>query len=98
MERKIVWNKHPSGFLKNALKRISEESPLQAERVEEGILSALEKARGNPERYPKDKFKRNNQGDFRAIETFSYRIAYRYTEKELRVLRIRHVKQEPKKY
>ena len=98
MARKIVWNKRPSKFLAKALKRISEDSYMQAERVEEGILLALEKAQVNPERYPKDKFKLDNFGKHRAFETFSYRVAYRFTDKEIRVLRIRHIRQEPKDY
>lgn len=31
-------------------------------------------------------------------EKYAYRIAYKHTEKEIRILRIRHVKQEPKEY
>ena len=98
MERKIIWNKKPSNSLSKALKRISEDSSLQAEQVEESILSSLELARQNPERYPKDKFKKENQGTYRAFETHNYRVAYKFTDTEVRILRIRHVKQEPLSY
>ncbi|UII28930.1 hypothetical protein LVD15_11015 [Fulvivirga maritima] len=56
MERKIVWNQRPVDFLQRALKRISVESYQMAERLEDGILSALLKAKENSERYPKDSF------------------------------------------
>ena len=98
MERKVVWNKRPSSSLNKALKKISEDSYLQAERVEEAIVATLELARQNPERSPPDKFKKENQGSYRAFETHSYRIAYRFTDTQVRVLRIRHVRQEPKPY
>jgi len=98
MERRLVWNKRPTAFLKKALKRISTESLSNAEKVEEAILINLDQSLENPERYPLDKFKTNNNGIFRAFETHSYRVAYKFTEKEIRVLRIRHVKQEPKEY
>ena len=98
MARRLVWNKRPSAFLKQALKRISSESITNAELVEEAILSSLDKSLSNPERYPADKFKKNNDGVFRAFETHSYRVAYKFTDREIRVLRIRHVKQEPKDY
>lgn len=98
MERKIVWNKGPIKYLNQALKHISEESYLQAERFEEAIFSTLEELKRHPEKYPPDKFKLHNTGDFRAFEIHSYRIAYRLTDKEVRILRIRHVKQEPKRY
>lgn len=76
MERVIVWNKRPSKFLVQALKRISEDSLLQAERVEDAILTSIKDLVQNPERYPPDKFKKNNSGNFRAFEKLSFRIAY----------------------
>ncbi len=98
MERVIVWNKRPSKFLAQALKRISEDSQVQAERVEETILTSIKDLIPNPERYPPDKFKKDNPGNYRAFEKHSYRIAYKHTITEIRILRIRHVKQEPKEY
>jgi plasmid stabilization system protein ParE len=98
MERLIVWNKRPAKFLAQALKRISEDSPLQAERVEREILAAINSAVSNPERYPPDKFKKDNSGQFRAFEKLSFRIAYTYNTQQIRILRIRHVKQEPIEY
>ncbi len=98
MERRLVWNKRPAAFLKRALKHISLESPANAEKVEEAILTNLDKSLENPERFPSDKFKRDNTGLFRAFETHSFRVAYKFTDKEIRVLRIRHVNQEPKEY
>lgn len=98
MERVIVWNKKPSKFLAQALKRISEDSLLQAERVEEAILTSITALIPNPEKYPPDKFKKDNPGNYRAFEKLSFRIAYKLTTKQIRILRVRHVKQEPKEY
>jgi len=61
MEKVIVWNKRPSKFLVQALKRISEDSLLQAERVEDAILTSIKDLVQNPERYPPDKFKKTIQ-------------------------------------
>lgn len=98
MEKIIVWNKRPSNFLAQALKRISEDSVIQAERVEEAILTSIEGIIANPEKYPPDKFKKDNSGKYRAFEKLSFRIAYKLTPKQIRILRIRHVRQEPKEY
>ncbi len=98
MERVIVWNKQPSKFLAQALKRISEDSVLQAERVEKKIVASMQSIIPNPERHPPDKFKKDNPGHFRAYEVLSFRIAYKITGTQIRILRIRHVKQEPKEY
>lgn len=59
------------------------------------ILSASASAHGAG---PPDKFKKNNPGNYRAFEKYSYRIAYKHTATEIRILRVRHVKQEPKEY
>lgn len=98
MALKLVWNKHPSSYLRKELKRISEESHQGAEAVESGILSNIDKALEQPERYPADKYKKDNDGSYRAFETHSYRVAYRFTKSEIKILRIRHVRQEPKEY
>ena len=98
MERRIVWNKRALAYLQQALKRISLESITNAEKVERAILINLEKSLSNPEQFPADKFKKNNNGLFRAFETHGYRVAYKITPKEIRVLRIRHIKQEPRLY
>ncbi|MEM7551079.1 MAG: type II toxin-antitoxin system RelE/ParE family toxin [Bacteroidota bacterium] len=98
MALKLVWNKRPSSYLKKELKRISRESFQGAESVETGILSNLDKALDEPERYPSDKYKKNNDGTYRAFETYSYRVAYRFSKSEIKILRIRHIKQEPKNY
>jgi plasmid stabilization system protein ParE len=98
MERVIVWNKRPSKFLAKILRRISEDSQLQAERVEEAVLKAIAELVRNPERHPPDKFNKTNLGNCRAFELMSLRIAYKLTPTQIRVLRIRHVKQEPLDY
>ena len=49
----------------------------------------------NPEKFPPDKYKMKNDGSFRAFELFSYRVAYQITSKEIRILRVRHIRMEP---
>lgn len=97
-ERKIVWNSAPFEAICEALKRISGESIQGAETVEVGIDKKLQQARINPFRFPPDKFKIGNTGNFRCIVSHSYRITYKVNENEIRVLRIRHVKQKPKSF
>jgi len=98
MALKLVWNKRPSSYLSQELKQISEESFQGAETVETGILSNLDKALDQPERYPADKYKIGNDESYRAFEIHGYRVAYRFTKSQIKVLRIRHTRQEPKEY
>lgn len=98
MERKIVWNKRPVKFFLSALTWISKDSVKQAERIEREIVEIIESLVKDPEKFPPDKFKKDNSGQFRAFEKLSFRISYKYTSTQIRILRIRHVKQKPKEY
>lgn len=97
-KRKLIWDARALTQLEKSLEWISEQSVLQAEQVEQPILEILEIICVHPERYPPDKYKQNNSSSYRAFETHSYRVAYRFTANEIKILRIRHVKQNPKKY
>jgi plasmid stabilization system protein ParE len=77
---------------------IGDESPWNAQLVSDAITEIIDSLPDHPERYPPDKFKKNNPGNYRAFEKYSYRVAYKHTEEEILILRIRHVKQEPKAY
>lgn len=94
----VVWNKGAEASLKNAYKRIKEESLNNAKKVRDEILTETKKLADHPEMYPPDKFKNDNSGNYRVFEKHSYRVVYRHTDKEIRILRVRHVKQEPKQY
>jgi plasmid stabilization system protein ParE len=45
-----------------------------------------------------EKYKRNNDGSFRAFELHRYRITYRIRNNEIRIIRIRHTKRTPLGY
>lgn len=94
----VIWNKVAESKLQKAYLEIKKESVQGAEKVKNEILAETRRLSNNPEMYPPDKYKKDNPGNYRAFEKHSYRIAYRHTEKEIRILRIRHVKQEPRMY
>ncbi|WP_194974477.1 type II toxin-antitoxin system RelE/ParE family toxin [Aquiflexum lacus] len=98
MARKIIWEEHALKLFAKAIKRISKDSVQQAEMVEKAILEKIEELLNHPEKYPPDKFKLHNDGIFRAFETHSYRISYKFNDQEIRILRIRHIRQSPKLY
>lgn len=96
--RLIIWNTSALDRFADELEGLAQSSYSKAEQVEQAILSSLQQAVNMPERYAKDKYKRNNPGYYRAFETHDYRVSYRYDEKQVRVLRIRHVHQKPLYY
>ena len=94
----VVWNNKASIYFRKAYEYIKEESHANAEKVKAGITKIVDSLPDNPRKHPADKFKKNNPGNYRAFEKYSYRVAYKHTEQEIRILRVRHVKQEPKEY
>ena len=95
---KIVWDPVAKTSFRKHLNHIKKDSLQAAEKVRVDILKVIGGLLEHPEKFPPDKFKKDNAGDYRAFEKHSYRIAYLVTENQIRILRVRHVKQEPKKY
>jgi plasmid stabilization system protein ParE len=98
MAREIIWAPSAVKFISESLLYISETSYLQAESVELAILTKIYDAALAPEKFNKDKYKSNNKGEYRSFETHSFRVAFKYSDNQLLVLRIRHVRQEPSDY
>lgn len=94
----VVWNNRASAHFRKVYNYIKEKSPSNAEKVRNGIIKMIDALPNHPERHAPDKFKKNNPGNYRSFEKYSYRVAYKHTKQEIRILRIRHVKQEPKEY
>jgi len=98
MVKKVLWSFKAQMHLEKAYQYILLDSFQSAEKIKKEILSSTNKLTNHPEVYPLDKYKVNNDGTFRAFELYKFRIAYRVTEDEIIILRIRHTSMEPKGY
>ena len=98
MVKEVIWPLKAQNQLSRIFKYISVDSVQNAEKVKVDILVSTRKLEGDPEMYPLDKYKKNNDGSFRAYELHHYRIAYRITKKEIIITRIRHTSMMPKLY
>ena len=94
----IKWNKHAIHQLARAIGYIEKESVQNAEKVKNDLLAEISALVANPGKYNPDKYHIQNDGSFRAFELHRYRVSYRYTHKEIRIVRIRHTKRNPKPY
>jgi len=94
----IVWNNRAKASFREAIKQIKKDSYSNGEKVKDVITKLVDELVDNPERYPLDKYKNNNTGNCRAFEKYRFRIAYRHTSKEIRILKFRSTDQEPKLY
>ena len=98
MVREVIWPKIVQNQLAKVHEHILKDSVQNAEKVKKDILASTHKLETNPEIYPLDKYRKNNDGSFRAYKLYHYRIAYRITETQIIIVRIRHSKRVPKVY
>ena len=96
--RIINWNNRATEYFRKACEHIQNQSYANAERVKMGTIRIIDDPPKNPEKFAPDKFKRNNKWIYSAFEKYSYPVSYKYSESEIRILRVRHVKQAPKDY
>ena len=66
--------------------------------IADELILLTDKLSLQPEMFPPDKFKKDNDGSWRAFEKYRYRISYRITQWEIRVVRMRHTSRTPFKY
>lgn len=98
MVREVRWPLRTQHQLEKAYRYILLDSYQNAEKVKADILASTRKLVANPEMHPPDKYRKSNDGSYRAFELHHYRIAYRVTEKEIIITRVRHTSMEPKQY
>ena len=96
--KKLTWTRKASSQLEKIYLYIENDSPQNAESVVLTILNKLDDIVGNEEKYPIDKYRKNNKGDFRAFEFFRIRISYQILQDEILIVRIRSTSQKPLNY
>ncbi len=94
----VVWPIQTRKQLQKVYSFIKKDSFQNAEKVKKGILEATSNLAINPEIYPRDKYKIDNDGSFRVFELYRYCISYQIINDEVVIIRIRHTSMNPKKY
>ena len=97
-ETAVIWHKNANKNFRKIIEYLSEESFSAAQIVSNAILEEIGKLPSNPRSKPPDRFKKNNNGNFRAFLVYSYRISYFTDDNVIYILRIRHSSQEPWEY
>jgi len=96
--RRISWDVQALKQFNKAILYIAEESIQNAEKVRIEIIEQIEILVAHPEKYPLDKYKSNNTGNYRAFELHRLRVAYYIGPDTIRILRVRHTSREPQNY
>jgi len=95
---KIIWDEPARAQLKKIHEYISKDSVQNAQKVKSDIIQVAKSLCENPERFPLDKYKDDNDGSYRALNKHKYRVAYMILQNEIIILRVRSEKQEPLQY
>ncbi len=95
---KIVIDNLAKVQLREAYTYIKLDSPKSAEKVKAKILSSINELADHPEKYPRDKYRLNNDGSYRAFEIYKYRVSYHVSQEQITVIMIRNTKMEPKSH
>jgi len=74
MKKVVVWDELAVLQLESQLDYINQESVIQAEKVRDSILEKTAELLTFSEKHPKDKYKTDNDGTYRAFEMYHYRI------------------------
>jgi plasmid stabilization system protein ParE len=93
-----VWSKRAQAQLRKAYEYILLDSVQNAEMVRDDIVDLTIDLANNPEKHPLDKFKKDNNGTWRAFEKHHYRVSYRIMPEQIRIVRLRHTSKSPLKF
>jgi len=93
-----VWSKTARAELHKAYLYILMDSLQNAEMVRDDLIDETINLAKHPEKHPLDKFKTGNDGTWRAFEMHHYRVSYRITANEVRIVRMRHTSRSPLKF
>ena len=94
----VVWSKSAKAELKKAYLYIALDSLQNAKMVRDEIIDLTIALSNNPEKYTLDRYKKDNDGSWRAFEKFHYRVSYRILKNEIRIVRMRHTSKSPLGY
>jgi plasmid stabilization system protein ParE len=91
--RKIRWDKQAFRQFNKAILYIAEDSIQNAENIRIDIIDKLEVLIIHPERHPHpvNKYKQNNDGNYRVFELHLLRVTYFIGSDFIRILRVRHI-------
>ena len=86
MVRRVIWPPAAQKQLVKTYEHNLTRSYQSAKKLMKGIFVSTRSLASNPEMHPPDKYRKNNDGSFRAYELHHYRIVYRVTNKGIIIL------------
>ena len=90
---KIVWDEEAVKSLKEIFYFIYKDSPIADKKVKNKIVAIAKSLQKFPEKYSNEFYIEDKK--YRSITVWSYKIIYRVTEKEIRIVMIFHTSRNP---
>jgi plasmid stabilization system protein ParE len=97
-KRKIIWDKQALNYFRESIWYIRQDSPQNADKVQKEVLEKIHELSIRPEIHNPDKYKVNNNGNYRAFELHRLRVGYLVKENEIIIARVRNTSREPLDY
>jgi plasmid stabilization system protein ParE len=97
-KRKITWDKQALKYFHESIRYIRQNSHQNADKVKKEVLEKVNELSKRPEIHSPDKYKLNNNGNYRAFELHRLRVGYLVKEDEIIIARLRNTNQEPVDY
>jgi plasmid stabilization system protein ParE len=94
----VIWSLAAEKHYYEIMEDLTERAPEAVDKVGNALMDMTVSLATDYDHYPPDRFKKGNNGTYKASVVFSYRISYRITEAHIRILRIRHTSREPLGY
>ena len=91
----IEWHREAYKHFYELLDYLHQESATAVSVVGNAVLDEIENIAIYPTAHPLDRFKKHNDGNYRACIVYSYRISYNIDGNTIYILRIRHTSREP---
>jgi len=96
--KKISWDKQATAQFRDALNFIRKDSFQNADKVKHQVFEKIDELLQFPEKCSLDKYKINNNGNYRAFELHRHRISYLIKKEEIIIICIRHSSMKPEEY
>jgi plasmid stabilization system protein ParE len=100
MGKRIVWSPTALKQLEEARNDVFETSKSirSSNRLARDIFESTDILADQPEMYPLDKNKMENDGSYRCYEIRTYNVSYRIVKDIIRIIRVRYSGKEPRKH
>ncbi|MFY0602266.1 MAG: type II toxin-antitoxin system RelE/ParE family toxin [Cyclobacteriaceae bacterium] len=92
---KVTWDSYAKESLKSIVQHIKDDSPPAAQKVKIELLKLAQSLNNKPNRFSKEFYLEDKEGNYRSVSKWSYKIIYKVKEDEVYILDVFHTRKDP---